>query len=115
MADTDELFLRFVGPLYKYIIETSSRVPISDYYNTKTGNMVGFKARSVVGGHWMKVLMDNFDKTKVPSTGISSAVTANVSRHLSYYNLNGVKMSAPVKGVNIVKDEKGDARKIVME
>ena len=115
MADTDELFLRFVGPLYKYINETSSRVPISDYYNTKTGNMVGFKARSVVGGHWMKVLMDNFDKTKVPSTGISSAVTDNVSGHLSYYNLNGVKMSAPVKGVNIVKDDKGDARKIVME
>ena len=115
MADTDELFLRFVGPLYKYINETSSRVPISDYYNTKTGNMVGFKARSVVGGHWMKVLMDNFDKTKVPSTGISSAVTDNGSGHLSYYNLNGVKMTAPVKGVNIVKDDKGDVRKIVME
>ena len=58
MADTDKDFQAFVGPLYKYINETSSRVPISDWHDTKTGNMVGFKARSVIGGYWMKVLAD---------------------------------------------------------
>ena len=58
MADTDKDFQAFVGPLYKYINETKSRVPISDWHDTKTGNMVGFKARSVIGGYWMKVLAD---------------------------------------------------------
>jgi len=58
MADTDKDFQAFVGPLYKYINETQSRVPISDWHDTKTGNMVGFKARSVIGGYWMKVLAD---------------------------------------------------------
>ena len=58
MADTDEDFQAFVGPLYKYINETPSRVPISDWHDTKTGSMVGFKARSVIGGYWMKVLAD---------------------------------------------------------
>jgi len=58
MADTDEDFQAFVAPLYKYINETQSRVPISDWHDTKTGNMVGFKARSVIGGYWMKVLAD---------------------------------------------------------
>ena len=115
MSPDTETFLKFSDLVYKYVNETKSRVPISDWYWTNSGDMRGFRARSVIGGHWMKVLMDNFDKTKVPSTGISSAVTDNVSGHLSYYNLNGVKMSAPVKGVNIVKDDKGDARKIVME
>ncbi len=38
--------------------ETESRVPTSDWYDTKTGEMVGFKARSVVGGHWMRVLVN---------------------------------------------------------
>jgi hypothetical protein len=36
--------------------ETESRVPTSDWYDTKTGRMVGFKARSVIGGFWMRVL-----------------------------------------------------------
>jgi len=58
MADTDKDFQAFVTPLYKYINETKSRVPISDWHDTKTGNMVGFKARSVIGGYWMKVLAD---------------------------------------------------------
>ncbi len=58
MADNDKDFQAFVEPLYKYINETKSRVPISDWHDTKTGNMVGFKARSVIGGYWMKVLAD---------------------------------------------------------
>ena len=57
MADTDKDFQAFVDPLYKYINETESRVPISDWHDTKTGRMTGFKARSVIGGYWMRVLM----------------------------------------------------------
>jgi hypothetical protein len=58
MTSTDKDFQAFVDPLYKYINETESRVPISDWHDTKTGHMTGFKARSVIGGYWMKVLMD---------------------------------------------------------
>ncbi len=57
MCDDDKDFLKFVDPIYKYINETQSRVPISDWSDTKTGNMVGFKARSVIGGYWMRVFM----------------------------------------------------------
>ena len=58
MAKDKKTFLKFVGPLYDYMNETESRVPTSDWYDTKTGEMVGFKARSVVGGHWMRVLVN---------------------------------------------------------
>ncbi len=58
MAETDEDFQAFVDPLYKYINETESRVPISDWHDTITGRMTGFKARSVIGGYWMRVLMN---------------------------------------------------------
>jgi len=58
MAKDKKTFLRFVEPVYNYMNETESRVPTSDWYDTKTGRMVGFKARSVIGGFWMKVLMD---------------------------------------------------------
>ena len=62
MAKDNKMFLKFVDPLWDYVNETSSRVPISDWYDTKTGNMVGFKARSVIGGFWMKVLADKMAK-----------------------------------------------------
>ena len=43
--------------------ETESRVPTSDWYDTKTGLMTGFKARSVIGGHWMRVLVNKLAAT----------------------------------------------------
>ena len=58
MSSDQVTFEKFVDPLYKYVNETTSRVPISDWYDTKTNQMTGFKARSVIGGHWMKVLID---------------------------------------------------------
>ena len=58
MSSDQVTFEKFVDPLYKYINETTSRVPISDWYDTKTAKMTGFKARSVIGGHWMQVLID---------------------------------------------------------
>jgi hypothetical protein len=47
-----------VMPLLKWLNETPSRVPLTDWYDTKTGRMVGFQARSVVGGVYMKALAD---------------------------------------------------------
>lgn len=44
-----DTFLKFVEPIYKYIDETQSRVPISDWHETKTGMMVGFKGSL---GYW---------------------------------------------------------------
>lgn len=64
MAPNNKTFLKFVHPVYDYINETESRVPISDWYDTKTGLMTGFKARSVIGGFWMKVLADKLAEKK---------------------------------------------------
>ena len=58
MSPDKATFEKFIDPLYKYINETPSRVPISDWFDTVTSKMTGFKARSVIAGHWMKVLMD---------------------------------------------------------
>ncbi|HJD75544.1 MAG TPA: DUF4965 domain-containing protein, partial [Bacteroides reticulotermitis] len=58
MSSDRATFEKFIDPIYKYINETESRVPISDWHETQTGKMTGFKARSVIGGYWMKVLMD---------------------------------------------------------
>lgn len=62
MSKDNKTFLKFVEPVYKYINETKSRVPLSDWHDTKTGLYEAFIARSVIGGYWMKVLMDKMLK-----------------------------------------------------
>lgn len=47
-----------VAPIGHWINEGPTRVPLTDWYDTKTGKQEGFQARSVVGGVYIKVLAD---------------------------------------------------------
>ncbi len=58
LTDNREDFKTFTDPVYKYVNETISRVPLSDWHETEDGRMVGFQARSVVGGYFMEVLKE---------------------------------------------------------
>ncbi|QPC83390.1 DUF4965 domain-containing protein [Phototrophicus methaneseepsis] len=56
LAETDEDFQTFIEPVYKWMNETESRVPLNDWYYTDSGKQVGFQARPVVGGVYMPLL-----------------------------------------------------------
>ena len=59
LAEDPEVRKALIAPLAQTLRTTESRVPFSDWYNTKTGHYVHFIARSVQGGVFAPMLMDN--------------------------------------------------------
>lgn len=58
MAGDRSTFEQFVSPVYDFMNETEARVPMSDWIYTDKPEHVGFRARSVVGGYFIKLLAE---------------------------------------------------------
>ncbi len=56
LASDPKQFNALIDPIYLWTNETPTRVPLSDWYDTKTGVAMHFHARSVVGGVYIKAL-----------------------------------------------------------
>ena len=112
LARNDNYFLRLSDLVWKYVNETPSRVPLSDWYYTDgNGSMCAFRARSVVGGHWMKVFVD-----KMISGDIGTAIAPIHAQEETmfnaqcsmlnegWYNLSGQRVNAPTQRGVYIKD-----------
>ncbi|MDR1610756.1 MAG: DUF4965 domain-containing protein [Candidatus Symbiothrix sp.] len=51
-------FRQFIAPLYCFVNETTDRIPMSDWYWTDRPEHVSFRARSVLGGYFIKMMED---------------------------------------------------------
>jgi hypothetical protein len=58
LSDEPGQFTALMDPIAKWLRETPTRVPLGDWYDTKTGVALHFQARSVVGGVFVKALAD---------------------------------------------------------
>ena len=56
LLDDQADFEKAVAPLWLAYHESESRVPLTDWYDTKTAKMVGFRHRTVQGGLFIRML-----------------------------------------------------------
>ncbi|MES2446109.1 MAG: DUF4965 domain-containing protein [Bacteroidota bacterium] len=63
LTDNQVDFQKFINPIHRFAAETQSKVPLSDWHETTNGKMIGFQARSVVGGYFIKMLADKWAAT----------------------------------------------------
>jgi hypothetical protein len=64
LSNDQSTFEKFIKPIHSFMKVTTDRVPMSDWYNTDSKLKVGFQARSVVGGYYLKMLEDKFNEKK---------------------------------------------------
>ena len=56
MTDNGEYTDKVYKAIARMICESEDRVPLTDWYYTDSGRHVGFQARSVIGGYFLKML-----------------------------------------------------------
>jgi hypothetical protein len=59
LSEAPEDFEALIAPVYLWLNETETRVPMTDWYWTHDGKMAGFQARSVVGGVFVKMIANS--------------------------------------------------------
>lgn len=60
LAPTQKEFEDFIRPLWDAYNVSNSRVPMTDWYDTNTAIMIGFRHRTVQGGLYIKLLENKF-------------------------------------------------------
>lgn len=99
--------------------EKKYSVSISSSWNIDNMNVVASIGRKVKQANvYDKVWVSNAEKVKAfdRSNSINSAISNGAEATVvARYNANGVRLAAPVKGINIVKMSDGTTRKVVVE
>ena len=93
--------------------------PISAYKTfseTNLGKCTLYVPQGTEQDYWLANVWGDFGKiVEYDPTGIDKVTTSTDAKELSRYSVNGQRLSAPAKGLNIVKYSDGSVKKVVVQ
>ena len=80
-----------------------------------TKNCTVYVPKGTYDDYWLSEFGYFENIVEFDPTGINNVITSNDAKELSRYSLNGQRLSAPTKGLNIVKYSDGSVKKVVVQ
>ena len=88
----------------------------SAFYGVDISKCTLYVPQGTEQDYWLSPVWGDFGKiVEFDATGIDKVTTSNDAKELSRYSVNGQRLSAPAKGLNIVKYSDGSVKKVVVQ
>jgi len=88
----------------------------SAFYGVDISKCTLYVPQGTEQDYWLSPGWGDFGKiVEYNPTGIDRVTTSNDAKELSRYSVNGLRLSAPAKGLNIVKYSDGSVKKVVVQ
>ena len=88
----------------------------SAFYGVDISKCTLYVPQGTEQDYWLAPVWGDFGKiVEYDPTGIDKVTTSNDDKELSRYSVNGQRLSAPAKGLNIVKYSDGSVKKVAVQ
>ena len=88
----------------------------SAFYGVDISKCTLYVPQGTEQDYWLAPVWGDFGKiVEFDATGIDKVTTSNDAKELSRYSVNGQRLSAPTKGLNIVKYSDGSVKKVAVQ
>ena len=88
----------------------------SAFYGVDISKCTLYVPQGTEQDYWLAPVWGDFGKiVEYDPTGIDKVTTSNDAKELSRYSVNGQRLSAPAKGLNIVKYSDGSVKKVAVQ
>ena len=88
----------------------------SAFYGVDISKCTLYVPQGTEQDYWLAPVWGDFGKiVEFDATGIDKVTTSNDAKELSRYSVNGQRLSAPAKGLNIVKYSDGSVKKVAVQ
>ena len=85
------------------------------FYRCDAKNCTVYVPIGTFGDYWLSEFGYFENIVEFDATGIDKVTTSTDAKELSRYSVNGQRLSAPAKGLNIVKYSDGSVKKVVVQ
>ena len=100
--------------IYAYL----EKIPVlgsNVFYGCDAKNCTVYVPKGTYDDYWLSEFGYFENIVEFDTTGINNVITSNDAKELSRYSLNGQRLSAPTKGLNIVKYSDGSVKKVAIQ